>query len=109
MAVLTFLKKWVFRLFLVLIAFFTVIAAADNSTPVPLFFLGYESWALPVSGWVLVSFVLGGLFGMATNVWTNTRLRLSARQSSKEAKLHGKALDQARASNLPVVADAVAD
>ncbi len=107
MALLAFLKKWVFRLFLIVIALFAVIAAADNSAAVPLVFLGYESWSLPISYWVLFAFVIGTIFGMGVNVWTNFRLRLTARQSTREAAANARALDQARAESLPVVSEQV--
>lgn len=95
-----FLKKWIVRIALFAIAIVALLAAADNSTEVPLTFLGYQTGEWPVSWWMLSAFVIGVLFGMALNTFANLKLRWSARSASKQATRAKDELDKARATPL---------
>ncbi len=98
---MTLLRKWLFRLLLVAIAIIALLAAADNSVSVPLTFLDYQTFELPISWWILGAFVLGAIFGMLTNFLANTRLKLANRQSTKALAKTNQALDKANATVTP--------
>lgn len=93
---MTFIRK---VLFFVLAAFLFVVAllaAADNSDEVALKFLEWQSPVWPISWWMLMAFVIGVLFGVLLNVYSNTRLRLNARSANKVAEDRARRLDRAR-------------
>ncbi len=82
-----FIKKWLLILFLTLVFVVALLVAMDNSTEVALKFMGFATPVLPVSWWLLLVFVLGTLFGIVLNVFSNifsrARLRLDARASTQ--------------------------
>ena len=80
---MTFIRKILFSVLLVCLFFVTLLAAVDNSDSVALKFLKWESPMLPVSWWVLMAFVVGVLFGIALNFYSNTMSRLDARDAGK--------------------------
>ena len=97
---MNFVRKWLFRLFLLVVAIVALLLAADNSTEVPLTFLEWQTPSAPVSWWMLGAFVAGTLFGMMTNVWANTRLRLASRQANKALAQSNQELDKARSETV---------
>ncbi len=80
---MTFIRKILFSVLLVCLFFVTLLAAVDNSDSVALKFLKWESPMWPVSWWVLMAFVVGVLFGIALNFYSNTMSRLDAREAGK--------------------------
>lgn len=74
-----------------------LLAAADNSDTVTLKFLDLESWAWPISWWMMTAFVVGILVGAGLNLVSNTRLRMDARRAHKTAESRTKELDRVRA------------
>lgn len=96
-----FLKKWSFRFLLVLVFVVAMLAASDNSQEVPLTFLDYQTPVWPISWWMLLAFLVGVVFGNILNIWSNTRLRMNARQANKQVEKTAKELDKARAETLP--------
>ncbi|MFT4677469.1 MAG: putative integral membrane protein [Candidatus Azotimanducaceae bacterium] len=72
---------------------------ADNSEPVPLAFIDWSSPALPVSWWVLGAFLVGVIFTSIVNTWSNTKLRLQARQANKKVTKINQDLDKAKAES----------
>ncbi len=91
---MTLIKKWLFRLILLVVFILAMLAASDNSTQVPLTFLGYTTPVWPISWWILSAFVIGVLFGTLLNTWSNTKLRLNARQARKQAAKVNRAIDK---------------
>ena len=83
-----------------------LIAAADNSDPVILRFLQWESLPWPISRWMLLAFVVGLFFGAAFNFASNFRLRAAARQANRIASDRGGQLDEVRAEVSEVVKNA---
>lgn len=79
-----FIKRWLFRLLLLVIFVVALLAASDNSQEARLGFLGYETPEWPLSWWMLTAFVVGVLFGVLLNAWSNTKLRLKARQAKRQ-------------------------
>jgi len=79
------LKRWLFRLLLLVVFLAALLAASENSAEVSLNFLGYKTPEWPISWWMLAAFVIGVLFGVMLNTWSNTKLRYKARQASKQA------------------------
>ena len=91
-------KGLIFKLFVLLVVVVGLFFGVDNSQEVPITFLEFTSPAFPISGWVLLSFVLGVLFASVVNTWTNTRLRLANRKAKGEIQKTHKHLDQANAA-----------
>lgn len=79
------IKRWLFRLLLLVIFVVALLAASDNSQEARLGFLGYETPEWPLSWWILAAFVVGVLFGVLLNTWSNTKLRLKARQARRRS------------------------
>jgi uncharacterized membrane protein YciS (DUF1049 family) len=92
------MKKWLFRLVLLVVFVVALLAASDNSTEVPLTFLEYQSPVWPISWWMLTAFVVGVLFGTVLNTFSNTKLRLNARSANKQVQKAAQELDKSRAS-----------
>ena len=80
---MTFIRKILFSVLLVCLFFVTLLAAVDNSDSVASKFLKWESPMWPVSWWVLMAFVVGVLFGIALNFYSNTMSRLDSRDAGK--------------------------
>lgn len=78
------IKRWLFRLLLLVIFVVALLAAADNSQQARLGFLGYQTPEWPLSWWMLTAFVVGVLFGVLLNTWSNARLRFKARQANRQ-------------------------
>jgi len=102
---MTLLKKWLFRLVLLMIFIVALLLASDNSNVVPLRFLDYQTPVWPISWWMLTAFVIGVLFSTLLNTWSNTKLRISARSANKQVEKSTKELDKTRAQSLPVATD----
>ena len=100
------IKKWLFRLLVVLVFVVAMLAASDNSTEVPLTFLEYETPEWPISWWMLSAFVIGVLFGTLLNTWSNTKLRINARSANKKVEKTVRELDKTKSKPLPVVLEA---
>ncbi len=100
---MTFLKKWLFRLFLFIVCIAAFLAASDNSAEVTLVFLDAESPRWPISWWILSGFVIGVFFGLLLAAVSTTKMKLEVRKVKKQvSKSHG-ALDNLRAADeLPV-------
>jgi uncharacterized integral membrane protein len=96
------IKKWLFRLLVVLVFVAAMLAASDNSTEVPLTFLEYKTPEWPISWWMLSAFVFGVLFGTLLNTWSNTKLRLNARSANKKVEKTVRELDKTKSEPLPI-------
>ena len=87
---MVFLKKWLFILLLTVVFLVVLLAAVDNSTEVPLSFMGYETPAWPVFWWVLLAFGLGVLCGnllsLISGSITDLRRRIAARRDARPVK-----------------------
>ena len=95
-----FLKGLGFKLLVLLVIFIGLFFGTDNSEAVSIVFLEYETPAFPISGWVLVSFVLGVLFSSLINMWTNTGLRLAVRKANTQVQKTHQTLDKVRAEKI---------
>ncbi len=94
---MTFLKRVLLFVAAAIIFLVVLLAAADNSDAVTLKFLDLESWAWPVSWWMMTAFVIGILVGTGLNLVSNTKLRLDARRAKKAADGRTRELDKVRA------------
>ena len=92
-----FLKGLAFKVLIVLVVFLGLFFGTDNSESVAIVFLQYSTPELPISGWVLGSFVLGVLFASIINTWTNTRLRLASRKANNQMLKVNQTIDQVNA------------
>lgn len=101
------LKKWLFRLVLFVVFIAALVAASDNSNEVPLRFLDYQTPVWPISWWMLTAFVIGVLFGSLLNTWSNTKLRLSARNANKQVEKSAIELDKSKAQSEDTAGDSV--
>ena len=86
-------RKWLFRVVLVIIFLTALVAASENSVDVSLNFLDYRSPKWPVSWWVLTAFVIGFSLGSLLNLFSNTRLRLRHRDAEKKIAATNRQLD----------------
>ena len=94
-------KSLLFKFAAVLVFFSALLAASYNSQEVSLTFGSSSTPALPLSVWVLGSFVLGAVFSALINTWSNTRLRLDNRRANKLVQKTNKTIDQVRAEKGP--------
>ena len=78
-----FIRKALFSVLLLFLFIIALLASVDNSDPVALKFLNWQSPLWPVSLWILMAFVVGVLLGIALNFCSNMVLRLEARHSGK--------------------------
>jgi uncharacterized integral membrane protein len=95
---MAFVKKWSLRLLLLLVFVVVLLLATDNSQPVALSFLDYQSVEGPLSWWVIGAFLLGMVFFMALNVMSTTRLKSDLRRARRSAEQSLVALDKANAA-----------
>ena len=91
-----FIKRILIFLAASVVFLIVLLAAADNSEAVTLNFLDLESWAWPISWWMMTAFVIGVLAGTGLNLVSNTKLRLDARRAHKTAESRTKELDKMR-------------
>lgn len=96
---MNFVKKWLFRLFLLAVCVVAFLAASDNSSEVSLVFLDSESPKWPISWWILSGFVIGIGFGLMLNTVSITRMKLELRSTKKQISKSNVALDGLRAEN----------
>lgn len=95
---MTVIKRWLFRLLIVVIFVVALLAASDNSEAVSLAFLSYETPRWPVSWWVLSGFVIGVLFGLLLSLVGTTRLKLDKRRAEKAVARGNRDLDRLNAA-----------
>lgn len=98
---MTFLKRTLLFVAATIVFLLVLLLAADNSDTVTLKFLDLESWAWPISWWMMTAFVVGVLVGTGLNLVSNTRLRMDARRAHKTAESRTKELDRVRAEATP--------
>lgn len=96
---MAFIKKWLFRIFLLVVFVVAMLAASENSELVTLKFVDWQTWEWPVSYWMLCAFGLGLAFGILLNMVTNAKLRLASRTLTKAVQQSNKELDKARATS----------
>ena len=94
---MSFLRKALFSVFLVLFFLIALLASIDNSDAVALQFLSWRSPVWPLSWWMLLAFVLGMFLGVALSFYRNARLRFDVRNANKIAVDRTRQLDQIRA------------
>ncbi|MCB1646297.1 MAG: LapA family protein [Pseudomonadales bacterium] len=99
---MTFLRKWLFRLILILIAPLALLAGSYNSTEVALTFLGYTSIELPISLWVVFAFLIGVGFGLLMNTIRNQQLKSGIRRAEKDAAKAVREIDALKTSSREV-------
>ncbi|MGI9323073.1 MAG: LapA family protein [Pseudomonadales bacterium] len=81
---MAWLRKWTFLLLMLLVFVLVLLAAADNSEPVALRFLQYETFALPVSWWMLAAFALGALVNALANLDIRVKLWRAKRSAARD-------------------------
>ena len=96
---MTFLKKWLFRLLLLVVCVLAFLAASDNSAEVTLVFLDAETPKWPISWWILSGFVIGIFFGLALSAVSTTKMKLEVRKVKKQVSKSHDALDNLRATD----------
>ena len=99
------IKKWLFRLVLLIVFVVALLAASDNSHEVPLTFLEYQSPEWPISWWMLAAFIVGVLFGTLLNTWSNTKLRVSVRKANKQVDKTNSELDKTKSESTALVVE----
>lgn len=105
---MNFIKSLLFWLVAIIVFFVALLAAVDNSDAVALTFLDWSTPAVPVSWWVLAAFITGVVFTSMVNTWSNTRLRLKARQANKQVSKINQSLDKAKAESGSTASSALA-
>tara|TARA_R110002072_G_scaffold31735_2_gene97501 strand:- start:20488 stop:20814 length:327 start_codon:yes stop_codon:yes gene_type:complete len=98
------IKSLVFWFVAIVVFFVALLAGLDNSDSVALTFLDWSTPEAPVSAWVLAGFLLGIVLTAVFNFWSNTRLRLKARQANKQVAKINQSLDKAKAESSVVEA-----
>ena len=97
---MTYLKKLLSGTLLFVLFIFGLIYGTDNSTPVALAFLNWNTPMWPVSWWVLVAFALGTGFGFLLSVGMNVRAKVDTLKTKKEFQKSKDELDKLRTINL---------
>ncbi|MCL5041107.1 MAG: lipopolysaccharide assembly protein LapA domain-containing protein [Gammaproteobacteria bacterium] len=92
--------RWLKRALLIIVLLLVALATLDfmleNRQNVTLQFLELQSPALPLSLYVIVAFVLGGLLGVFLGWMITARLRLQLMLQSNELNRHRKEIDKLR-------------
>jgi len=104
---MTMIRKWLFRVFGLILFLAVLIWASENSESVSIVFLGFRSDEWPVAWWMLMAFVAGVFIGVLLNSWTNTLLKIEARKARKEAEKEHKKVDQLAAQAEALSSDAL--
>ena len=92
------IKRWLFRLLILVVFLVVLLAASDNSEAVALAFLDYQTPEWPLSWWVLSAFVLGVMFGLLLSMVGTTRLKLDKRRAEKAVARSNRDLDRLKAT-----------
>ena len=95
---MAFIKKWIFRLILLLVSLLAMLLASENNAEVVITILSYPTPPLPVSWWVILAFVIGFATASLSNLVSNARSRLKYREIDKEVLVIKHELDQVKAS-----------
>ncbi|TVP90174.1 MAG: DUF1049 domain-containing protein [Pseudomonadaceae bacterium] len=90
------LKRALLIIVLLLVALATLDFMLENRQNVTLQFLELQSPALPLSLFIVVAFVLGGLLGVFLGWMITARLRLQLMLQSNELNRHRKEIDKLR-------------
>lgn len=92
--------RWLKRALLIIVLLLVALATLDfmleNRQNVTLQFLELQSPALPLSLYVILAFVLGGLLGVFLGWVITARLRLQLMLQSNELNRHRKEIDKLR-------------
>ena len=94
------IRSLTFRVIAAFVFLIALLAAVDNSEKVALSFLDASTPELPISAWVLISFLLGVVFASLLNAATNARLRLAARKANSEVRKTNQTIDKIRAEQI---------
>ena len=91
---------WLKRVLLILVFLLVALATMDfmleNQQSISLQFLEMQSPALPLSLYVVLSFILGGVLGIFVGWLITTRLRLKLMVQSNELNRYRKEIDKLR-------------
>lgn len=91
---------WLKRVLLILVFLLVALATMDfmleNQQSISLQFLEMQSPALPLSLYVVLSFILGSLLGIFVGWLITTRLRLKLMVQSNELNRYRKEIDKLR-------------
>lgn len=92
--------QWLKRALLILVLLLVALAALDfmleNRQAVTLQFLDLQAPALPLSIYIILAFILGGLLGVFLGWVITARLRLQILLQSNELNRHRKEIDKLR-------------
>lgn len=97
---MTFIRKMLLGIVLIVVFLVVVVASSDNSAPVALRFLDYGSPEWPLSWWILAAFVSGMLIGFLLTTWINFRMKIDNMRSQRELRKNKEELDKLRTMNL---------
>jgi|TARA_Y100000310_G_scaffold338250_1_gene427366 uncharacterized integral membrane protein len=97
---MSYVKKLLLGIFLFFVFIFGLIYGTDNSEPVSLTFLSWNTPELPASWWVLVAFAFGTFFGFLLSVGMNVRAKVDTLKTKKELQKSKDELDKLRTINL---------
>ena len=92
-----FIKNFLFWIFILLVVFIATLATAVNSESVVLSFAGVVTPSLPVSTWMVASFLSGAAITLAFTSWSNLKLRHKVRGQEKKVESTSKQVDKLRA------------
>lgn len=94
------LIKTLFFWFIAIVVFFVAfLAALDNQHEVALRFLDWSTPEVAFAWWMLGSFLVGVFFTAIANTWSNTKLRLKARQANKQVTKINQDLDKVKSES----------
>ena len=96
---MAFIKKWVFRLFLLMVTILALVVASENSSEVVITVLSYRSPSLPISWWVILAFLFGFAMASLLNFVYTARARLRYREIEKQVSEAKHELDRLKAAS----------
>lgn len=93
------IKKGLLGLLLIMVFFFALIGALDNSSTVSLIFLEYATPEWPIAWWVLIAFILGTIFGYLMSLGRNVRSQVAGLKTRRELSRSNAELEKLQDSS----------
>ena len=85
-------RRFVLTLLVVVLVLFAMLFTLNNQEPVTLDFLFYQTPALSIALWLVLTLILGAILGASAASLTVARSRMARRRTEKQLKRSEKSL-----------------
>ena len=96
---IAFIKKWLLRLFLIMVSVLALVIAVENSSEVVITVLSYPVPSLPISWLVILAFVFGFAMASLLSCGYIFRARLRNREIEKQVSAAKYEIDRLKAAS----------